>query len=159
DRRSLDPRFAAHSHRQLAAGSRGSGADPQAGGDSLPVPERAEGGEVRRPLRARGHYRAHLALPPLWLSHTLDKTELFWNWWTWWQGDTSGMLLMTPLILSWAGPDTVVWTRRRILEGLLHWALLISASHLVFTGDFGRTFVLVPFIVWAAFRFGQRGVT
>jgi len=85
--------------------------------------------------------------------------DLLWNWWTWWQGDCSGILLLVPLILSWTVPDTVAWTKRRVLEAAVFWALLVFVTQMVFTGDFARTFLLVPFIVWAAFRFGQRGVT
>ena len=85
--------------------------------------------------------------------------DLLWNWWTWWQGDCSGILLMVPLILSWTVPDTVAWSKRRALEGAIFWALLVLVTQLVFTGDFARTFLLVPFIVWSAFRFRQRGVT
>jgi PAS domain S-box-containing protein len=100
-----------------------------------------------------------MALLPLLFGHSLDAGELVSNWWTWWQGDCSGILLVAPLVLSWAAPDTVTWTRRRALEGLAFWTLLVLATQLVFSGDFARTFLLVPFIVWAAFRFGQRGVT
>ncbi len=96
---------------------------------------------------------------PLLVTHSLGGADLFWNWWIWWQGDSSGMLVIAPLIFSWAAPDTVVWTRRKVLEGAIFWTLLILATYVVFGGDFGRTFVLVPFIVWAGFRFGQRGVT
>jgi len=89
----------------------------------------------------------------------LKNGDLLWNWWTWWQGDCSGILLLVPLILSWTVRDTVAWTKRRALEGAVFWVLLVFVTQLVFTGDFARTFLLVPFIVWAAFRFGQRGVT
>jgi PAS domain S-box-containing protein len=85
--------------------------------------------------------------------------DLAWNWWTWWQGDCSGILLVVPLILSWTVGDTIPWTKRRVLEGVVFWTLLVLVTQVVFTSDFARTFVLVPFIVWAAFRFGQRGVT
>jgi len=81
------------------------------------------------------------------------------NWWTWWQGDTSGILIFTPLILSWSVRGAVQWTPRRALEGLLLAALLLAATHVAFSSGFGRTFVIVPLIVWAAFRFGQREVT
>jgi PAS domain S-box-containing protein len=105
-----------------------------------------------------------LALVPISWGRELPARELFWNWWTWWQGDASGMLVVTPLILSWAASDTVQWTRRRVLEGLAFWPLLLIAAHLVFgAGTEGNpyptTFAVVPFVVWAAFRFHQRGVT
>jgi PAS domain S-box-containing protein len=84
--------------------------------------------------------------------------DLATNWWTWWEGDACGMLIFTPLILTWTAPG-IHWTARRAAEGVVFAALLLAAGEIVFSGGFGRTFVMVPFIVWAAFRFGQREVT
>jgi PAS domain S-box-containing protein len=106
-----------------------------------------------------------IALLPLSLGGSASGRELFWNWWTWWQGDISGILIVMPLVLSWVAPDTVVWTPRRAIEGLVFWLLLLFAAHVVFSAAYGAgspystTFILVPFVAWAAFRFGQRGVT
>ena len=100
-----------------------------------------------------------VALIPLALLYPLPGADLFANWRTWWQGDTSGILIFTPLILSWSVRGAVQWTPRRVLEGLLLAALLLAATHVAFSSGFGRTFVIVPLIVWAAFRFGQREVT
>lgn len=105
-----------------------------------------------------------VALVPLGL-HQLAPAALLHNWWTWWQGDATGMLVVAPLMLSWMGRDAVRWSRRRMLEGLAFWVLLVLAAHVVFSGssDYGipyaTTFTLFPFIIWAAFRFDQRGVT
>ncbi len=104
------------------------------------------------------------ALLPLGLLRPMAGTEVFWNWWTWWQGDTSGILVVAPLILSWAGAGGVRWTREKIVEGLLFAVLLIAATQAVFRSDggglaYGATYLIVPFIVWAAFRFSQREVT
>jgi PAS domain S-box-containing protein len=104
-----------------------------------------------------------LGLLPLALVHPMPAGELFWNWWTWWQGDATGMLLVAPLVLSWAARGTVAWSARRALEGMVFWVLLLAAAHVVFNSGYegspySTTFILVPLIVWAAFRFGQRGV-
>jgi PAS domain S-box-containing protein len=105
-------------------------------------------------------------LVPLSVLHAMPGMDLFWNWWTWWQGDATGIILVTPLILSWSGgPDLQRWSARKIIEGLLFAALLLAATHIVFSGGsdngtaYATTFLIVPFIVWAAFRFGQREVT
>jgi len=104
------------------------------------------------------------ALLPLGLLHPMAGSELFWNWWTWWQGDASGMILVAPLILSWAGAGTVRWTREKILEAVLFAALLLAATRLVFSGGtegtsvYATSFLILPFIVWVAFRFSQREV-
>jgi signal transduction histidine kinase len=99
-----------------------------------------------------------VALLPLATISPLAAADLAWNWWTWWQGDASGMLIFAPLILSWSAPG-ISWTLRKAAEAIAFVALLLITGDIVFTGDFGRTFVLVPFVVWAAFRFGQREVT
>ena len=102
------------------------------------------------------------ALLPLGLLRPMEGTELFWNWWTWWQGHSSGILVVAPLILSWTGRGTVRWTREKVLEGLVFAIVLVVATQAVFRGAgnaaYGAAFLIVPFIVWAAFRFGQREV-
>jgi PAS domain S-box-containing protein len=98
------------------------------------------------------------ALVPLAALKPLPVAELAANWWTWWQGDACGMLIVAPLILSWTVPG-IAWTRGKIVEAVVFAALLALAGAVVFTGGPGRTFVLMPFILWAGFRFGQREVT
>jgi PAS domain S-box-containing protein len=99
-----------------------------------------------------------VALLPLSVIYPLPAGDLASNWWTWWQGDMCGMLIFTPLVLSWTERG-ISWTGPRLLEAVVFSVLLLAAGDIVFTVGFGRTFVLVPFIVWAAFRFGQREVT
>jgi signal transduction histidine kinase len=100
-----------------------------------------------------------LALLPLATFYRMPAGELAGNWTTWWQGDACGALLFAPLILNWTAPSTVAWTPRRVLEAALFAAVLVLCTHVVFSGSFARTFLVVPLVVWAAFRFGQREVT
>jgi signal transduction histidine kinase len=99
------------------------------------------------------------ALAALALSYPLALSDLVGNWATWWQGDACGVLIFAPLVLSWSAPGSVRWSPRRAIEAVLYAALLFGAAHIVFTSGFERSFIMVPFIVWAAFRFGQREVT
>ena len=105
------------------------------------------------------------ALLPLGLAHAMPGIELFRNWLTWWQGDATGIILVAPLVLSWAVPSGVHWTRVRAAEGLAFAVLLLGATHAVFSvgspgsSSYATTFLILPFIIWAAFRFSQREVT
>ena len=107
---------------------------------------------------------ATVALIPLEFGHGLSWREILGNWWTWWEGDVAGIIVITPLILSWGVRDAVAWPPQKKLElayfGLL---LLVSAAAILvvdsrYFAPFSLTFVSLPFIIWAAFRFGQREV-
>ena len=108
---------------------------------------------------------ATVALVPLALGHSLSVAEVLRNWWTWWQGDVAGIVLVTPLILSWSVRDADAWPLDRKLEAAaLAVLLLVAAVALVavrspFFAPFSLAFISLPFIIWAAFRFGQREVT
>ena len=99
------------------------------------------------------------ALLPLALLYRMPLEELIGNWSTWWQGDACGVLIFAPLILTWFDPRPPVATPRRLAEAALFAILLVFSAHVVLSAGFARTFLIVPFVVWAAFRFGQRGVT
>jgi PAS domain S-box-containing protein len=108
---------------------------------------------------------ATVALLPLGLTHALSWPEAFLNWWTWWQGDTVGMIIVTPLILSWCIPGTVAWTARTRLEGIVFALLLLSTAYVLFDASvpyldrLSTKFLILPLMIWAAFRFSPREVT
>jgi integral membrane sensor domain MASE1 len=87
-------------------------------------------------------------------------------WWTWWVGDTIGILIVTPLILSWIKPTWFKWDLRRLGEAACLLGLLLGVTLFVFGGwsPWGivastLAYLTVPLLVWAAFRFGQHGAT
>jgi len=108
---------------------------------------------------------ATVALVPLASGHSLSWAELLRNWWTWWQGDVSGMIIVAPLILSWSAVHAPPWPRPKKFELACFGALLLIAAAAISSDDathfapFSLTFVTLPFIIWGAFRFGQREVT
>jgi diguanylate cyclase (GGDEF)-like protein len=108
---------------------------------------------------------ATVGLVPLSLANSMSWSELLRNWLTWWQGDVSGMVIVTPLLLAWCSRDALRWNPRYKFEGLCFVLLLLIAAIAVFgyvadpLAPFARAFVILPFIVWAAFRFSQREVT
>jgi signal transduction histidine kinase len=86
------------------------------------------------------------------------------HWRVFWMSDAMGVLLVAPLLLTWATRGLEGWSRARLLElatlllvlGLLmsaffHWAPLdASAYH-------PASYLAFPFILWAALRFEARG--
>ncbi len=87
-------------------------------------------------------------------------------WWTWWVGDTIGILIVTPLVLSWSKPPRFAWDSRRVAEAALLFLLLLGVTLFVFAGwklwdviAGTLTYLTVPLLVWATFRFGQHGAT
>ncbi len=108
---------------------------------------------------------ASVAALPLAFVHSLARSDLLWNWWTWWQGDTIGILIVVPLILAWTGPAGPAWTPARSAEAAILVWMLATVMYTIFGAgvaarlpSFALTFAILPFIVWAAFRFRQREV-
>lgn len=87
------------------------------------------------------------------------------NWWTWWQGDLVGIIIVTPLVLSWRLRRAAQWSGRKVLEVACFGSLLVIVTLFIFSNDTGissqfpLTFAIMPFMIWAAFRFSQRIVT
>ncbi len=91
----------------------------------------------------------------------------FWAIWiTWWIGDLLGALVVAPLLLTWKSFPTARWNRRVYIEGVLLLVLVSAVTWFVFSslppiGIFHQAmiYVIFPFVIWAALRFGQRGAT
>jgi PAS domain S-box-containing protein len=86
-------------------------------------------------------------------------------WLTWWTGDLSGALLVTPAIVTWARLRKAAWPWPGALEGALLLAVLIATSYFVFgptpagTRSYPLMFMVLPAMLWAALRFGPQGAT
>ncbi len=52
------------------------------------------------------------------ISGQIPWTMYFIHWGTWWVGDTLGVLIITPLALSWLAEPREIWRRRRISVAL-----------------------------------------
>jgi PAS domain S-box-containing protein len=86
-------------------------------------------------------------------------------WWTWWQGDTTGMIVIAPLILAWTVAPAIAWTARRKRELIGFAIMLVLVGYVVFGTDltspiFSPLLLLLtlPLVTWAALRFDQREV-
>ena len=79
-------------------------------------------------------------------------------WSVWWLGDALGALIVTPLLLVWASRSPV--RRRDVSEGFVLLAALLVVSAISFIGlpRLPETeYVVFPFLIWAALRFGPVG--
>jgi PAS domain S-box-containing protein len=100
----------------------------------------------------------------LWHSAHWSQFPLLWL--TWWLGDLTGAVTVAPLILTWLAGRGHWLPRSRYLEGTAL-ILLLSASAMVTFGGRAPTSIkyyplsrlLIPFLLWASFRLGRRGVT
>src|SRR5262245_60536048 len=96
--------------------------------------------------------------------------DAYWTLWrSWFLTDASGYLTLAPAILTWIRfPRTTVWSLRRgrsIEAGVLGAGLLLTTVR-VFTSPAGvethvpaLMYLPLPFLLWAAVRFGPRGAT
>ena len=86
-----------------------------------------------------------------------SDTAEFWR--TWWLADTSGGLVVLPLVLAWA-PDPVGAARRiATWEGAAMVVAVAALTALAFSSQEAIKYAVFPTLIWAAFRFGPPGAT
>ncbi|MBX9766549.1 MAG: MASE1 domain-containing protein [Bdellovibrionales bacterium] len=106
----------------------------------------------------------------LWFSGTVQRNQILATFGQWWVGDIISNLVIAPLILvlfSKPGSSRFFWAQVGRWERLILSFLLIGMSELVLDGTWGvsiapfmghdRVYILIPFLLWGAIRFGQRG--
>lgn len=54
----------------------------------------------------------------LWAAGLIPGETYLFNWWTWWVGDSIGVLIFTPLLLVWALRPWAQWRRQRLIVTL-----------------------------------------
>jgi PAS domain S-box-containing protein len=84
-------------------------------------------------------------------------------WWLWWVGDSLGVLLVAPLLLTWRAAPLVDARGARFAEWVALFVGLAGLGTLVFAGRLvppGQSlqlqYVAFPFLIWAGLRFGTR---
>jgi diguanylate cyclase (GGDEF)-like protein len=110
------------------------------------------------------------------LSATIGVTTLAWGgfaswsmywtiWCTWWLGDGVGAIVITPLVLLWRENPSLKWSRKQAIELAFLFMGLSLIAYFVFGGRFHSVvknypleYLCIPFLIWAAFRFGRRKV-
>src|SRR5437667_1526438 len=97
------------------------------------------------------------------LAGFADWTNYGAIWLTWWLGDTTGDLLIAPLIILWSIASKRRWNRRDAVEVGILLLLLFVLSEAVFGGwltisarNYPIGLICGPIVIWMAFRFTQR---
>ena len=89
----------------------------------------------------------------------VDEPDAAEFWRTWWLGDTSGGLVVIPLMLAWAHDPAGAWRRIRTWEGAAVIVCVTALTIAVFSTDEPIRFTVFPALIWAAFRLGSPGAT
>ena len=68
----------------------------------------------------------------LWLAGTLAGEAVLLNLWTWWVGDSIGVLVFAPLVLVWAARPYAIWLQRQLYVTLPLAALFATVVGIFF---------------------------
>ena len=74
---------------------------------------------------------------------------------TWWLGDLGGIMIFAPVILTWRARQFASWGGRKTAEAALLLILLLVVETLVFLMNYPLFYLILPFLLWTVFRFGQ----
>jgi PAS domain S-box-containing protein len=108
---------------------------------------------------------ASVGVTALTLGNLATPSDTATTWITWWAGDLSGALLVTPAIVTWVRERTTRLPSRRLTEVFLLVLALAAVCYWVFgptaagTRSYPLMFLVLPVLLWAALRFGARGAT
>lgn len=80
-------------------------------------------------------------------------------WWTWWAGDTMGILLITPLIFVWTQFPFPLTSLSKTLEACAILFAFCIVGYLNATPNSRYNFLYFPCIVWSVCRFQFHGAT
>jgi PAS domain S-box-containing protein len=110
---------------------------------------------------------ATLGVSSLCVNHIVEWHHFGTLWLTWWLGDGVGILIITPFLYVWASEPVEERPHGNLTELLLLLGLMTIVAFIVFLAElyfpqlheYSLSHLTIPFLIWAAFRFGQRGTT
>ncbi len=105
---------------------------------------------------------ATIGVSAIALAGAMSLVDFAANWWTWWQGDATGIIVFAPLLLFWTARPSRGLSTSRKLEATSFALVLAAAGYIVFGSGltslgFSPALLLLtfPLIIWAALRFDQ----
>lgn len=128
---------------------------------------------------------ATVGITALCLRGIVPQADWGMNWFTWWMSNVGGILIFTPLILTWSSSilEAVRYlfdfataitkpkkplnfkqlkflsSHLKIAEFALLILLVIAVGKIAFGGGYPVEYMLIPFLVWAVFSFDLQGAT
>ena len=109
---------------------------------------------------------ASAGVASLTLGGVIPPDNGLWAWLMWWMGDTTGILIGTPLLMCLPRrPRATRLTPILVFEAITLAGFLGMATWIVFrasgfsnAGHYPTAFAVYPFVIWGALRFGVPGV-
>ncbi|MCE0723261.1 MASE1 domain-containing protein [Legionella resiliens] len=94
----------------------------------------------------------------LTLFGLIKPEQILNNWFVWWIGDAVGIIVITPLILTWY-QSKLTFNVKQFLEYALLVVLLGCTMSMIYMLHYPLAYILLPFCVWSAVRFSTRLAT
>jgi PAS domain S-box-containing protein len=105
---------------------------------------------------------ATIGVTSLWLAGLAPSAQYSQVWLTWWLGDASSAIVVTPVLLLMT-TSPVRWAASRYGESVLFAALFVGVVLAVFGGrlpisggNYPLSFMCMPLLAWPALRLGRR---
>ncbi len=76
-------------------------------------------------------------------------------WLTWWLGDATGILIVSPIILMANRKDLKAVTFPYLVEAAIVFLVLALTSMVIFRFNYRLEYVIIPPLLWIALRFGR----
>ncbi len=107
---------------------------------------------------------ATIGVTSLCLAGSAEWNEFLAIWVTWWLGDIVSNLIIAPLLLVWLARPLPRPKLAQVCEAAGLLVLVVMIGEIVFVGkqpfgagDYPLEYLAIPPLLWASFRFGERG--
>ncbi|MEY2473331.1 MAG: hypothetical protein QOK28_2660 [Actinomycetota bacterium] len=94
----------------------------------------------------------------LFAAGALEHGTFWAHWRVWWAGDALGVMVVAPLILTWADEDAEPFNGN-VYEMVAIILAIGATSAVALQGNNPSAYLLYPVVAWAALRFGGRGAS
>jgi PAS domain S-box-containing protein len=81
--------------------------------------------------------------------------EFYELWITWWLGDATGILVVSPVFIMLINKMRLKFNKSNIFEAIFVYLVLISSTVLIFWESYHLEFLIIPILLWIAYRFGR----